>query len=244
MSFIEASAASAVAPLQLPLWIDLAAVVVGALAGAGVAVRERFDLVGGLTLAVVMGLGGGILRDILLGLRPVAVTNPAYLPTVAAVALSGYLFTHTLQVTVARLTPVLVLLETFSIGLFTIVGVEKALLYRLPYPASIFIGVCAAVGGGLLVDVISGRPVQIVRSGPWNASAALAGGCVYAVTAFLGAPTGVSEVATFLVVVGMRLASLRWGLQTPVPQDLSWATVERRWSRSRRRPDPPEDPMG
>lgn len=83
-----------------------------------------------------------------------------------------------MQVTVARLTAALVLLETFSVGLFTIVGVEKALLYRLPYPASIFIGLCAAVGGGLRADTISGRPVQIVRSGPWNASAALASGCV------------------------------------------------------------------
>lgn len=61
-------------PLQVPLWIDLAAVVVGALAGAGVAVRERLDAVGVLLLAVVIGLGGGIVRDLLLGLRPVAVT--------------------------------------------------------------------------------------------------------------------------------------------------------------------------
>lgn len=63
-------------PLQVPLWIDLTSVVVAALAGAAVAVEERFDPVGGILLAVIMGLGGGIIRDLLLGLRPVAVTNP------------------------------------------------------------------------------------------------------------------------------------------------------------------------
>jgi len=79
-------------PLQVPLWIDLSAVVIGALAGAGVAARERFELIGALLLAVVMGLGGGIVRDLLLGVRPVAVTSRYYL---------------------------------LSVGLFTIVGVER-----------------------------------------------------------------------------------------------------------------------
>jgi uncharacterized membrane protein YeiH len=60
-----------------------------------------------------------------------------------------------------------------SVGLFTIVGVEKALLYDLPYVSAIFIGVSAAVGGGLLVDPIAGRPVEVIRRGPWNATAAL-----------------------------------------------------------------------
>jgi len=59
-------------PLQVPLWIDLTSLVVAALAGAAVAVEERFELVGGILLAVTMGLGGGIIRDLLLGLRPVA----------------------------------------------------------------------------------------------------------------------------------------------------------------------------
>jgi uncharacterized membrane protein YeiH len=211
-------------PLQVPLWIDLAAVVVGALAGAGVAVRERFDIVGVLLLAVVMGLGGGIIRDLLLGLRPVAVTNRYYLPTVAVAALAGFLFTSLMR----RFGTTIVVLDALSVGLFTIVGVEKALLYDLPYISAIFIGVAAAVGGGLLVDLISGRPVGVVHRGPWNATAALVGGSVYAATAALGTPTGVSQAAAFIVVVAMRLASLRWGLQTPLPTDLGQKLTPRR----------------
>ena len=211
-------------PLQVPLWIDLTAVVVAALAGAAVAVEERFDPVGGVLLAVVMGLGGGIIRDLLLGLRPVAVTNHYYLITVTAAALAGYLFATLLR----RFGTPFTVLDAMATGLFTVVGTEKALLYDLPYASAIFIGVAAAVGGGLLVDLIAGRPVGIVHRGPWNATAALAGAGLYALLADLDAPTGFRQAAAFAIVVAMRLASLRWGLQTPLPDDLIRKLIPRR----------------
>jgi uncharacterized membrane protein YeiH len=70
---------------------------------------------------VVMGLGGGIVRDLLLGLRPVAVTSRYYLPTVAAAALAGFLFTSLMR----RFGTMFVVLDAFSVGLFMIVGAEK-----------------------------------------------------------------------------------------------------------------------
>jgi uncharacterized membrane protein YeiH len=123
-----ATRAALIHPLQVPLWIDLTAVVVGALVGAGVAAREQLDIIGVLLLAAVMGLGGGIVRDLLLGLRPVAVTSRYYLPTVAAAALAGFLFTSLMR----RFRTMFVVLDAFSVGLFMIVGVGKALLYDLP----------------------------------------------------------------------------------------------------------------
>jgi uncharacterized membrane protein YeiH len=191
-------------PLQVPLWIDLTSVVVAALAGAAVAVEERFDLVGGILLAVAMGLGGGIIRDLLLGLRPVAVTNHFYLPTVTVAALAGYLFASLLR----RFGMPFVVLDAMATGLFTVVGVEKALLYDLPDVSAIFIGVAAGVGGGLFVDLIAGRPVGMVRRGPWNATAALAAAVCYAVLAELDAPTGFRQALALAVVVTMRLASV------------------------------------
>jgi uncharacterized membrane protein YeiH len=183
-------------------------------------IGRRSDPVGGILLAVVMGLGGGTIRDLLLGLRPVAVTNHYYLPTVIFAALAGYLFASLLR----RFGTPFAVLDAMATGLFTVVGVEKALLYDLlydlPYVSAIFIGVAAGVGGGLFVDLIAGRPAGIVHRGPWNATAALAGAVFYAVLAGLDAPTGFRQVAAFAMVVAMRLASLRWGLQTPLPDDL------------------------
>lgn len=219
-----ATRAAVIHPLQVPLWIDLTAVVVGALAGASVAARQRLDAFGALLLAVVMGLGGGIVRDLLLGLRPVVVTSPYYLPTVAAAALAGFLFASLVR----RFERTFAVLDAISVGLFTIVGVEKALLYDLPYVSAIFIGVSAAVGGGLLVDLIAGRPVEVIHRGPWNATAALVGASGYAVAAAGDAPTGVSQAIAFLLVVMMRLAALRWGLQTPVPAEVGQKFTPRR----------------
>lgn len=211
-----AARAAVVRPLQVPLWTDLAAVVVGGLAGAVTAARDRFDVFGVLLLAVVMGLGGGIARDLLLGVRPVAVTSRYYLPTVAAAALAGLLFTSLVR----KLGIFFTLLEALSDGLFTIVGVEKALLYDLPYVSAAFVGVAAAVTGGLLADMLSGRTVEAVKRGPWNATAALIGAVVYIVIALLHGPTWASRIAAFAVVVGMRLASTHWGLQTPPVPDV------------------------
>jgi len=218
------SQAAAIHPLQVPLWIDLTAVVVGALVGSSVAARQQLDAIGALLLAVIMGLGGGIVRDLLLGLRPVAVTSRYYLPTVAAAALAGFLFASLVR----RFERTFAVLDAMSVGLFTIVGVEKALLYDLPYVSAIFIGVSAAVGGGLLVDLIAGRPVEVIRRGPWLATAALVGASGYAVAAAADAPTGVSQAIAFLLVVIMRLTALRWGLQTPLPADVGQKLTSRR----------------
>ena len=203
--------------LQVPAWIDLTAVVVGALAGAVVAVRLRLDVVGVLFLSVVMGVGGGMLRDILLGLRPVALTDPAYLPTTAVAALVGFFFASAL----GRFGPMLVVLDALALGLFMVVGVEKALLYDLAAPAAVFIGVAAAVGGGLLRDVLADQPVTVVRQGPWNAAAALVGAVVYTSAYAVHLPSGITEATAFAVCVLLRLLSVWRGWQTPVPYDLT-----------------------
>jgi uncharacterized membrane protein YeiH len=213
-------------PLHVPLWIDLAAVAVGALAGAAIAAREELDVFGALLLAVVMGLGGGIIRDLLLGVRPAAVTSPYYLPTVAVAALAGLLFTSLMR----RLRALFVVLEALSDGLFMVVGVGKALYFNVPDVSAIFVGVCAAVGGGILADLLSGRPAAVIQRGPWNATAALVGASVYVTLDALNVDIGVSQAVGFLVVVAMRLSSLRWDLQTPFPPDL----VQRLTSRKRR----------
>jgi uncharacterized membrane protein YeiH len=68
----------------------------------------------------------------------------------------------------------------------------------------------------------------VVHRGPWNATAALIGASAYAVSAAAGAATGVSQAVAFTVAVGMRLAALRWGLQTPVSADVSHKLIRRR----------------
>ncbi len=210
-------AATTIIPLQLPLWIELIAVAVGALSGAAVAVEERFDVLGLLFLAVLMGLGGGLIRDILLGLRPVALTDPAYLPTALVAGIAGVVLAQV----VGRTWLLWITLDAFALGLFMLVGVEKSLLNGLAGPAAVFIGVSAAVGGGVLRDVVSDRPVELVRRGTWNGAAALIGAILYVVLADLGVPSGVCETLAIITVVTIRLFSIWRGWETPGAEKLA-----------------------
>ncbi len=203
--------------LQVPVWIDLTAVVVGGVSGALVAVRHQLDFVGVLFLAIAVGLGGGLLRDILLGLRPVALTDRAYLPTAVVAAVVGFFF----ATAVRRFGFLLHVLDALALGLFMVVGVEKTLLQGLSSASAVFIGVAAATGGGILRDLLVGQPVEVVHSGPWNAAAALMGALAYVLLRNAGAPTGVSEAVAFALAVGGRLLSVWRGWETPVAYDLS-----------------------
>ena len=100
--------------LRVPAAVDLAAIVIGALTGGLLAAREGFAVSGVLLLAVSGGLGGGLIRDVLLGdLPPVALTNQAYLPTVAITAAVTFFFSGWLS----RLTGLLVVLDAVTLGL-------------------------------------------------------------------------------------------------------------------------------
>jgi uncharacterized membrane protein YeiH len=198
-------------PLQVPLWIDLVALTVGALAGATIAVEEKFDVVGLLFLAIVMGLGGGIIRDILLGLRPVALTNEAYLPAVVIAGVVGVLLVRF----GGRARNVWIVLDALALGLFTVVGVEKSLLNGLAGTAAVFIGVSAAVGGGVLRDIACNRPIELVRRGTWNGAAALLGAWLYVGLAKFDVPSGFCEFFAIATIVAVRLASVWRGWETP-----------------------------
>ena len=211
--------------LELPLWIDLMSVVVGALSGAVFAVREKFDVIGVLVVATVMGLGGGIVRDLLLSLRPIALTDEAYLPTVGVAAAFGFLFASS----IGRLAPVFVVVDALSLGLFTVVGVEKSLLLGLPGASAVLIGVAAATGGGILRDLLSGHPPEVVRRGPWNAAAALAGAIAFVAVKYVSGAGLWPEVAAIVVAVSLRLLSVYRGWETPLPYDLSPYLRRRAW---------------
>lgn len=213
--------------LQVPLWIDLLAIGAGALSGAAAAVRYRFDLVGVLLMAVLTGLGGGIIRDVLLGLRPVAVTNEAYLWTALGAGVAAMVLLRAMN----RWTQLFSLFDAMALGLFTIAGVEKAVLNDVPAIGALFIGVMTGVGGGVLHEVVSDQPVQIVRRGSWNAAAAILGAGLYLALRSLDTPVLVVEVLTFAAIVGARFSSLHFGWQTAEAGDLL-ARV------GRRRPSP------
>ncbi|WNV75969.1 TRIC cation channel family protein [Geodermatophilus sp. DSM 44513] len=204
--------------LPVPAAVDLAAVVVGALTGGLLAAREGFAVSGVLLLAVSGGLGGGLIRDVLLGdLPPVALTSTAYLPTVAVTAAVTFYFSGWLS----RLTRLLVVLDAATLGLFTVIGAQKAQLLGLPSASVVFIGTLTAVGGAVIRDVLLAQRADIVQPGPYNAVAALLGAIALTV---LAGPAGLDPVPVALLVIalvaGLRVLSVWRGWAAPVAVDL------------------------
>lgn len=210
--------AAAAETLRVPAAVDLAAIVIGALTGGLLAAREGFAVSGVLLLAVSGGLGGGLIRDVLLADGPpVALTNPAYLPTVAVTAAVTFYFSGWLS----RLTGLLVVLDAVTLGFFTVIGAQKAQLAGLPSASVVFIGTLTAVGGAMIRDVLLAQRADIVQPGPYNAVAALIGAAALTVLAGpLELPPLPVAALVIVLVAALRVLSVWRGWEAPVAVDL------------------------
>lgn len=167
--------------LVIPLWADLLAVglggVQGALFAAGFQGQRRLDLLGVAIIGILIGMGGGLIRDILIGVPPATFRSNWYILTATGAALVGMLLSSIIQ----RANRFIVILDAVVIGMFGAFGTSKALLLELPIVPAIFIGVASAVGGSMLRDVIMGLPVSIMHVGSLYAVAAGVGCTVLAI---------------------------------------------------------------
>ncbi|MGY1716321.1 trimeric intracellular cation channel family protein [Geodermatophilus nigrescens] len=223
--------AATVETLRVPAAVDLAAIVVGALTGGLLAAREGFAISGVLLLAVTGGLGGGLIRDVLLAQgAPVALTNRAYLPAVAITAMVTFYFSGWLS----RLTTLLVGLDALSLGLFTVIGAQKAQLAGLPSASVVFIGTLTAVGGAVIRDMLLAQRADIVQPGPYNAVAALLGATLLTL---LAGPAGLDPIPVALLVIvfvaALRVLSVWRGWAAPVAVDLPGRARSRLAARDR-----------
>ncbi|WP_375389420.1 trimeric intracellular cation channel family protein [uncultured Amnibacterium sp.] len=204
----------------IPLWADLTAVglggVQGALFASGFRGQRRLDLLGVVVIGTIVGLGGGLIRDLLLGLQPASLTSDWYLPTAALAALAGMLIAPPLQ----RLGGVIVGLDAVVIGMFGAFGTSKALVLGLPVVPAVFVGVCAAVGGGVLRDVIMGLPVAVMHVGSLYAVAAAGGSAVLVVLHLIGLPVPVAAVVGIAVTCVVRLLAVVFDVSLPEQRNL------------------------
>lgn len=199
----------------IPLWADLTAVGLGGIQGAlfasGFRGERRLDLLGVAIIGIVVGIGGGLIRDLLLNVTPVSLQSNWYLLTATGAALLGMLLAGVFQ----RLNAVIVGLDALVIGLFGALGTSKALYLGLPLVPAVFVGVCAAVGGGILRDMIMGLPVAIMHVGSLYAVAAGGGCLVLAVANALGADLVVAAIVGVAVTTVIRLLAVIFDISLP-----------------------------
>lgn len=205
-------------PVTVPLYLDLAAVFLGGLSGSLHAVRRGFSLTGLVALAVAAGLGGGILRDILLqNGPPVALKNPWYLPTVLVAAGIGFVFGSMMK----QVRKPIIVMDAVWLGLYAVVGAQKALAQGLSGFSAILLGAVTATGGSVLMDVLAGERPELVQPGPIGHFGAILGSVFYVAMAhWLAVPGLVAMVVTVVIVFLIRAAALRFGIPVPTALDL------------------------
>ena len=143
--------------LMLPAWLELAAVVVGSLSGSLVAIERQLDLTGCVALSLICGLGGGLIRDVIMQEGDVYMLNSTAAIVLCVVA--GAIVFH-FPTALRRVPNAIEWADILSVGLFCAAGVNKALMYGLGGVQAVLMGVITGVGGGMLRDVFFGRRAQ------------------------------------------------------------------------------------
>jgi uncharacterized membrane protein YeiH len=160
----------------VPLWLDLLCVGIGAFQGALFAIiYKRFDLVGVIAVAIITGLGGGILRDLFLAVGRPSAMQDEYIIT----AVSGALLALVIGRWYRRSDGFVVILDSIAMSMFCVAGTYKALVFNASPLVAILLGVITAVGGGVLRDVVCRITPQIFSGGPLYATATAIGATIF-----------------------------------------------------------------
>lgn len=190
-------------------WLDLAGVAIFALTGALVATKERQTFVTLAFFALVTGVGGGTVRDLLIGAPVFWITDP----WVAAICLAVALF--------AWFTPTrwwegkfLSIADGAGLAAYAVLGTAKALQYGVPPIPSVLMGVITGTVGGMLRDVLAGRPSILMRPELYVTAAALSASLTVAGT-LAGIMNWWTWIAAALAGFALRLAAILLNLALP-----------------------------
>ncbi len=193
-------------------WSDLFGTAVFAFSGILVAGRLRMDGFGVIVLAAVTAIGGGTIRDLIIGAEQVFwVADSVYLWVILVTALIGLYL-----VRLPRRLPwyMLPLADAFGLAVFTVIGADKALSHGTSGMVAVVMGVITGVAGGMIRDVLA-REVPMVLQREIYATACILGGILYTGSLALGLPTllatGLGMLGTFV----LRVAAIRWHLSLP-----------------------------
>lgn len=181
---------------QAIVWLDVFGVAVFALSGALEASRRQMDLIGFMLIASVTGIGGGTIRDLLLGVTPVFwVTSPHFIMLTVAVAVIVFFTAHIFE---SRFK-VLLWADALGLAVAAVIGTEKAVRMGAPAIVVVMMGVMTATFGGVVRDILCNEVPLILRKEIYATAAALGSG-VYLLLSALG-------VSQPLVVVGACVAA-------------------------------------
>lgn len=203
--------------VQIPIAFEMVAVIVASASGVLAAREKKLDLIGAIGLAVIVSLGGGLTRDIILQEHDVYILQqPLALPVSIGTAAAVFAFPWMVE----KPDRLIAVLDIFSVGLFAVMGADKTMAYGYPPITCVMMGFITAVGGGMLRDICLARVPYIFQRSNLYAMAAIAGAITYMV---LIESLGMWNIAAAIISVALtmfiRWWSLRYNIMSPTEFD-------------------------
>ena len=197
--------------MDLLLWFDYIGTFVFAISGTLTAADKRLDFFGATVIGFVTAIGGGTMRDLLLGDTPVAWmrTNNYFWMIIAAVVVTIIFRKH-----VMKLKRTLFLFDTIGIATFTLLGLKKALLFNIDPSMAVLMGLSSAVVGGVIRDILCNE-VPLIFHREIYATACIAGALVYLLLSHLGVSELICETATVISIIAIRILAIRFNIALP-----------------------------
>lgn len=190
--------------------LDYAGVAVFAATGALAASRKELDFIGFLFFAGLTGIGGGTLRDLILGVPVFWVQNHDYLTVCAAMAIIVYFSAHRFE----SRYKLLLWLDVIGLAAYCVFGAWKGLVVTGSAPVAIVMGMLTATFGGILRDQIAGEPSVLMRPEIYI-TAAMAGAVVFTTLDIAGLPLLAAAGPAFVTALAIRGGALRFGWSFP-----------------------------
>ncbi|MCI6549756.1 MAG: trimeric intracellular cation channel family protein [Prevotella sp.] len=181
-----------------------------AISGIRHAAARHFDWFGGFVCGVAVAIGGGTIRDMMLGVTPFWMTSSIYFICTLLAQAFVIIFARSLK----RLDNAWFVFDTLGLALFTIAGIQKTLACDHPFWVAILMGCITGSAGGVIRDILLNK-VPVIFHKEIYAMASIAGGLLYWAMTSIGVNVGVTAVVTFLLISLIRYVAVRYHISLP-----------------------------
>lgn len=181
-----------------------------AISGIRHAAAHHFDWFGGFVCGVAVAIGGGTIRDVMLGVTPFWMTSPFYLVCTALAQVFVIVFAHSLK----RLDNAWFVFDTLGLALFTIAGMQKTIDCGHAVWVAIIMGCITGSAGGVIRDILLNRTALIFKKEIY-AMASIGGGLLYWLMLSIGINVGLAATVTFLIICLIRFFAMRYHISLP-----------------------------
>ena len=182
-----------------------------AISGIRHAAAQHFDWFGGFVCGIAVAIGGGTIRDVMLGQTPFWMTSPMYILCTALAQVFVVLFAHYLK----RLDNAWFAFDTLGLALFTIAGIQKTLSCGHPFWVAIIMGCITGAAGGVIRDILLIK-VPVIFHKEIYAMASVAGGLLYWAMFKMGISLPVTVITVFLLICIIRFLAVKYHISLPI----------------------------